>query len=70
MNYTIEEGKGEVKIAFTLTAEEWDASLNKAYLKNKSKFNIPGFRKGHATRKMIEKRNRPRLCAARTFGTP
>ena len=55
MNYTIEEGKGEVKIAFTLTAEEWDASLNKAYLKNKSKFNIPGFRKGHATRKMIEK---------------
>lgn len=55
MNYTIEEGKGEVKIAFTLTAEEWDASLNKAYIKNKSRFNIPGFRKGHATRKMIEK---------------
>lgn len=55
MNYTIEESKGEVKINFALTAEEWDASLNKAYLKNKSKFNIPGFRKGHATRKMIEK---------------
>lgn len=55
MNYTIEEGKGEVKIAFTLTAEEWGASLNKAYIKNKSRFNIPGFRKGHATRKMIEK---------------
>ena len=55
MNYTIEESKGEVKISFTLDAKEWDDSLNKAYIKNKSRFNIPGFRKGHATRKMIEK---------------
>ncbi len=55
MNYTIEELKGEVKINFSLTAEEWEDSLNKAYLKNKAKFNVPGFRKGHATRKMIEK---------------
>lgn len=55
MNYTIEESKGEVKLNFSLTAEEWDASLNKAYIKNKSRFNVPGFRKGHATRKMIEK---------------
>lgn len=54
MNYTIEESKGEVKISFTLDAKEWDDSLNKAYIKNKSRFNIPGFRKGHATRKMIE----------------
>ena len=55
MNYTIEESKGEVKISFTLDAKEWDDCLNKAYIKNKSRFNIPGFRKGHATRKMIEK---------------
>lgn len=55
MNYTIEESKGEVKINFSITAAEWEDSLNKAFLKNKSKFNIPGFRKGHATRKMIEK---------------
>ncbi len=55
MNYTIEEGKGEVKISFALDAQEWDESINKAYIKNKAKFNIPGFRKGHATRKMIEK---------------
>lgn len=55
MNYVIEELKGEVKINFTLTADEWESSLNKAYQKNKGKFNVPGFRKGHATRKMIEK---------------
>ncbi|MBR6773705.1 MAG: trigger factor, partial [Clostridia bacterium] len=55
MNYTIENLKGEVKINFSLTAEEWENALNKAYLKNKAKFNVPGFRKGHATRKMIEK---------------
>ncbi len=55
MNYTIEELKGEVKISFSLTAEEWEAELDKAYKKNKNKYNVPGFRKGHATRKMIEK---------------
>ena len=55
MNYTIERNKGEVKINFTVDATEWEASLEKAYQKNKGKFNIPGFRKGRATRKMIEK---------------
>ncbi len=55
MKYTIEQLKGEVKINFSLTAEEWDKYLEKSYLKNKGKFNIPGFRKGRATRKMIEK---------------
>lgn len=55
MNYTVEELKGEVKLSFTLNAQEWDACLEKSYQKNKGKFNIPGFRKGKATRKMIEK---------------
>lgn len=55
MNYNIEQGKGEVKISFSLTAAEWDENVNKAYLKNKAKFNVPGFRKGKASRKMIEK---------------
>ncbi len=54
MNYSIEEKKGEVKFNFTLSAEEWDEEINKAYLKDKAKFNIPGFRKGQAPRKMIE----------------
>ncbi len=54
MNYSIEEMKGELKINFELSAEEWDAAVNKAYLKSKGKYNIPGFRKGQAPRKMIE----------------
>jgi len=37
------------------TAEEFEASIQKAYLKQKNKINVPGFRKGKATRKMIEK---------------
>lgn len=55
MNYTIEKGNGEVKINFALSAKEWDDCIEKAYLKNKSKYSIPGFRKGHISRKMIEK---------------
>ena len=54
MNYNIEEKKGEVKIDFELNAKEWDDAVNKAYLKNKSKYAIPGLRKGQAPRKMIE----------------
>ena len=54
MNYSIEEKKGEVKFSFTLSAKEWDEEVNKAYLKNKAKFSLPGFRKGQAPRKMIE----------------
>ena len=55
MNYTIEKGNGEVKINFALSAKEWDDCIEKAYLKNKSKYSVPGFRKGHVSRKMIEK---------------
>lgn len=55
MNYTIEKGNGEVKINFALSAKEWDDCIEKAYIKNKSKYSIPGFRKGHVSRKMIEK---------------
>lgn len=55
MNYTIEKGNGKVKINFALSAKEWDDCIEKAYLKNKSKYSVPGFRKGHVSRKMIEK---------------
>ena len=55
MKYAIENLKGQVKIKFTTTAAEWDGYMNTSYNRNKNKFTIPGFRKGHASRKMIEK---------------
>lgn len=37
------------------TAEEFEAAVQTAYQKAKNKINVPGFRKGKAPRKMIEK---------------
>lgn len=48
-----ENAVAEVKI--TLTKQEWDAYVEKAYQKNKGKFNIQGFRKGNAPKSIIEK---------------
>jgi len=44
------------KISFNieLTEEEFEKAVQSAYLKNRNKFNIPGFRKGKAPRKIIE----------------
>ena len=44
-----------VKLVIETTAEEFEAGLNTAYNKNKNKISVPGFRKGKAPRKMIEK---------------
>lgn len=43
VNFTIEIAEGN-----------FEEALQKAYLKNRSRFNIPGFRKGKVPRKMIE----------------
>ncbi|MBR2969875.1 MAG: trigger factor [Clostridia bacterium] len=56
MNYELtkkENGLYEASIGFDKA--EWDNALNASYEKNKSKYNIPGFRKGHAPRNIIEK---------------
>lgn len=37
-----------------ITEKEFEKAIQKAYLKNRNKFNIPGFRKGKAPRKIIE----------------
>jgi trigger factor len=34
--------------------EEFEAAINKAYLKNKSSISVPGFRKGKAPRMVVE----------------
>ena len=49
------EEKNMVKLVIEASAEEFEAGLNAAYNKNKNKISVPGFRKGKAPRKMIEK---------------
>ena len=48
--------RDEKKVVFTseISPEAFQASINKVYNKMKSRFNIPGFRKGKAPRKIIE----------------
>ena len=45
------------RIEFTINVNknEWEEALENAYKENKGKYNIQGFRKGHAPRKVIEK---------------
>ena len=47
--------KNLVKLTFEVSAEEFDKAINKVYAKNAKKFNIPGFRKGKASRAIVEK---------------
>lgn len=49
----IENNIAELEI--TVSAEKLEEGIMKAYLKNAKRFNIPGFRKGKAPRKMIER---------------
>jgi trigger factor len=47
--------KNMAKLTIEVSAEEFDNAVEKVYLKQKNRINIPGFRKGKAPRKMIEK---------------
>ena len=47
--------KNMAKLTIEVSAEEFEAAIEKAYQKNKGKMNIQGFRKGKAPRQMIEK---------------
>lgn len=47
--------KGRVALTIETSAEEFEAAVNKAYLKMRGKINVPGFRVGKAPRKIIEK---------------
>ena len=48
--------RDEKKVVFTseISPEAFEASINKVYNKMRSRFNMPGFRKGKAPRKIIE----------------
>lgn len=47
--------KSMAKLTIEASAEDFEAAIDKAYKKNRSKIAMPGFRKGKAPRKMIEK---------------
>ena len=55
MEFSTEKLSGnKVKITFTVAAADFDAAMQKAYLKMRGRLNVPGFRKGKAPRKLIE----------------
>ncbi len=45
----------KVELEIEVNAADFDVAVEKAYQKQKKKINVPGFRPGKATRKMIEK---------------
>ncbi len=47
--------KNMAKLTIEASADEFENALQKAYLKNKDKINVQGFRKGKAPRVLIEK---------------
>ncbi|MDD6762724.1 MAG: trigger factor [Clostridiales bacterium] len=47
--------KNLVKLTFEVSSEEFDKAIDRAYNKNKSKFNVPGFRKGKAPKNVVYK---------------
>lgn len=47
--------KNTAKLTIEVPAEKFDAAIKNAYQKNRSRFNIPGFRKGKAPFEMIKK---------------
>ncbi len=55
MSLQVEKLEGNMaKLTIEVSAEDFEAAVEKAYQKSKNKINIPGFRKGKAPRKMIE----------------
>ncbi len=50
----ISKENGNVRFSIEFTTDEWNSAINKAYLANRNKFSIDGFRKGKAPRKIIE----------------
>lgn len=55
MNYTVEKlEKSQIKFNYVVDKESFDKAVVKVYDKTKHKYSVPGFRKGHAPKKVIE----------------
>ncbi len=56
MVHTVEKLSGnKVKISFKVPAADFEQAIEKAYVKMRGQIAVPGFRKGKAPRKLIEK---------------
>lgn len=55
MKHTKELNKKQVKFTIELDKAEWEHELDHVYEHQKNKFNVEGFRKGKAPRKVVEK---------------
>ena len=51
---SVEKEATRASVTVELTREELEPALNRAYLKYRKDIMIPGFRKGHAPRMVIE----------------
>ena len=49
------ENNNELKLSFTIEAAKFDEAIQKVYAKSAHYFNIPGFRKGKAPYKIVER---------------
>ena len=52
--YTYEKKEKEGQLKVTISKEEWEKAVEKAYQNTKGKYNVQGFRKGKAPRRVIE----------------
>ena len=55
--------KSMIRLTIEVSAEDFDKAINKVYNRQKSRMNVPGFRKGKTPRKVLEKM--PQKRAAR-----
>ena len=56
MPSTVEKvSSNQVKLTFEVPADEFAAAIQKAYLQNRGRIQVPGFRRGKAPRKVIER---------------
>ena len=56
MNYTAEKiSSNRTKLTFRVSAEAFEGAMQQAYLKLRKRISVPGFRKGKAPRKLIER---------------
>ena len=62
MSYKVENLENSMaKITIEVSPEAFEEAMKKSYNKNKNKIALPGFRKGKAPRKLIEKEYGPEV---------